>query len=79
MLEPSNRMIYNQLSKPVKESAAQLSTESALYPEMPGNLSLLTTKRPGKGAWPIPWMSLWGKTAAASGGVAVSAVSAARS
>ena len=66
-LEPSNKMIHNKISKPVKENAAQLSTESTLYPKMPGNLSLLTTKRSGKGAWPIPWKSLLGKTAAACG------------
>lgn len=71
-LEPSNKMIHNKLSKPVKENAAQLSTESTLYPKMPGNLSLLTTKRPGKGAWPIPWKDLLGETAAACEGMALS-------
>lgn len=77
-LEPSNKLIHNKLSKPVKENATQLSTESALYPKMLGKLSLLTTKCLGKGAWPIPWKSLLGETAAACGGVALSVGNAAR-
>uniref|UniRef100_A0A2I3H4A8 FKBP prolyl isomerase 8 n=1 Tax=Nomascus leucogenys TaxID=61853 RepID=A0A2I3H4A8_NOMLE len=74
-LEPSNKV---KLSKLVKKHAAQRSTETALYRKMLGNPSRLPAKCPGKGAWSIPWKWLFGATAVALGGVALSVVIAAR-
>ncbi|KAF6306225.1 FKBP prolyl isomerase 8 [Rhinolophus ferrumequinum] len=45
---------------------------------MLGNPSRLPAKCPGKGAWSIPWKWLFGATAVALGGVALSVVIAAR-
>ncbi|XP_033709865.1 peptidyl-prolyl cis-trans isomerase FKBP8 isoform X2 [Tursiops truncatus] len=77
-LEPSNKTIHAELSKLVKKHAAQRSTETALYRKMLGNPSRLPAKCPGKGAWSIPWKWLFGATAVALGGVALSVVIAAR-
>ncbi|XP_032774370.1 peptidyl-prolyl cis-trans isomerase FKBP8 isoform X6 [Rattus norvegicus] len=77
-LEPSNKTIHAELSKLVKKRAAQRSTETALYRKMLGNPSRLPAKCPGKGAWSIPWKWLFGATAVALGGVALSVVIAAR-
>uniref|UniRef100_A0A8C7BIU5 FKBP prolyl isomerase 8 n=1 Tax=Neovison vison TaxID=452646 RepID=A0A8C7BIU5_NEOVI len=73
-LEPSNKTIHAELSKLVKKHAAQRSTETALYRKMLGNPSRLPAKCPGKGAWSIPWKWLFGATAVALGGVALSVV-----
>lgn len=77
-LEPSNKTIHAELSKLVKKHAAQRSTETALYRKMLGNPSRLPAKCQGKGAWSIPWKWLFGATAVALGGVALSVVIAAR-
>ncbi|KAL1766988.1 peptidyl-prolyl cis-trans isomerase FKBP8 isoform X1 [Sigmodon hispidus] len=77
-LEPSNKTIHAELSKLVKKHAAQRSTETALYGKMLGNPSQLPAKCLGKGAWSIPWKWLFGATAVALGGVALSVVIAAR-
>jgi FK506-binding protein 8 len=77
-LEPSNKTIHAELSKLVKKHAAQRSTETALYRKMLGNPSRLPAKCPGKGAWSVPWKWLFGATAVALGGVALSVVIAAR-
>lgn len=77
-LEPSNKTIHAELSKLVKKHAAQRSTETALYRKMLGNPSRLPAKCPGKSAWSIPWKWLFGATAVALGGVALSVVIAAR-
>ncbi|XP_076978228.1 peptidyl-prolyl cis-trans isomerase FKBP8 [Tamandua tetradactyla] len=77
-LEPSNKTIHAELSKLVKKRAAQRSTETALYRKMLGNPSRLPAKGPGKGAWSVPWKWLFGATAVALGGVALSVVIAAR-
>nr|XP_005906928.1 PREDICTED: peptidyl-prolyl cis-trans isomerase FKBP8 [Bos mutus] len=77
-LEPSSKMIHAELLKLVKKHAAQRSTETALYRTMLGNPSRLPAKCPGKGAWSIPWKWLFGATAVALGGVALSVVIAAR-
>ncbi|KAM7327687.1 hypothetical protein ACRRTK_014054 [Alexandromys fortis] len=77
-LEPSNKTIHAELSKLVKKRAAQRSTETALYRKMLGNPSQLPAKCPGKRAWSIPWKWLFGATAVALGGVALSVVIAAR-
>ena len=77
-LEPSSKMIHAELLKLVKKHAAQRSTETALYRKMLGNPSRLPAKCPGKGAWSIPWKWLFGATAVALGGVALSVVIAAR-
>lgn len=77
-LEPSNKTIHAELSKLVKKHAAQRSTETALYRKMLGNPSRLPPKCPGKAAWSVPWKWLFGATAVALGGVALSVVIAAR-
>nr|XP_005898381.2 PREDICTED: peptidyl-prolyl cis-trans isomerase FKBP8 [Bos mutus] len=77
-LEPSNKTIHAELSKLVKKHAAQRSTETARYQKMLGNPSRRPAKCPGKGAWSIPWKWLFGATAVALGGVALSVVIAAR-
>ena len=73
-----SQTIHAELSKLVKKHAAQRSTETALYWKMLGNPSRLPAKCPGKGAWSIPWKWLFGATAVALGGVALSVVIAAR-
>nr|XP_058148730.1 LOW QUALITY PROTEIN: peptidyl-prolyl cis-trans isomerase FKBP8 [Dasypus novemcinctus] len=77
-LEPCNKTIHAELSKLVKKHAAQRHTETALYRKMLGNPSRLPAKCPSKGAWSIPWKWLFGATAVALGGVALSVVIAAR-
>uniref|UniRef100_A0A2K5NT04 Uncharacterized protein n=1 Tax=Cercocebus atys TaxID=9531 RepID=A0A2K5NT04_CERAT len=62
-LEPSNKTIHAELSKLVKKHAAQRSME---------------TPCPSKGAWSSPWKWLFGATAVALEGVALSVVIPAR-
>ncbi|XP_075759011.1 peptidyl-prolyl cis-trans isomerase FKBP8 [Pelodiscus sinensis] len=79
-LEPSNKTIHAELSKLVKKHAEQRNVETAMYRKMLGN--------PGTGSAPatckdksarsIPWKWLFGATAVALGGVALSVVIAAR-
>ncbi|XP_028906185.1 peptidyl-prolyl cis-trans isomerase FKBP8 isoform X2 [Ornithorhynchus anatinus] len=79
-LEPSNKTIHAELSKLVKKHAAQRDTESAMYRKMLGNPSPsgLPAKCQAKGPRSIPWKWLFGATAVALGGVALSVVIAAR-
>ncbi|XP_043832264.1 peptidyl-prolyl cis-trans isomerase FKBP8 [Dromiciops gliroides] len=79
-LEPSNKTIHSELSKLVKKHAAQRHTETAMYKKMLGTVgaSGLPTKSPAKGPRSIPWKWLFGATAVALGGVALSVVIAAR-
>ncbi|XP_074060842.1 peptidyl-prolyl cis-trans isomerase FKBP8 [Macrotis lagotis] len=79
-LEPSNKTIHSELSKLVKKHAAQRHTETAMYKKMLGTagVSGLPAKGPPKGPRSIPWKWLFGATAVALGGVALSVVIAAR-
>ncbi|XP_027708948.1 peptidyl-prolyl cis-trans isomerase FKBP8 [Vombatus ursinus] len=79
-LEPSNKTIHAELSKLVKKHAAQRHTETAMYKKMLGTAgaSGLPAKGPAKGPRSIPWKWLFGATAVALGGVALSVVIAAR-
>ncbi|KAL6107760.1 fkbp8 [Pungitius sinensis] len=79
-LEPSNKTIHAELSKLVKKNSEQRGAEQAMYKKMLGN--------PGGGGgsqkhqatptWGLSWKWLFGATAAAIGGVALSVVIAAR-
>ncbi|KAM9369175.1 peptidyl-prolyl cis-trans isomerase FKBP8 [Phaethornis superciliosus] len=79
-LEPSNKTIHAELSKLVKKHADQKNVETEMYRKMLGNPS--TPGAPGKCKdkvpWSIPWKWLFGATAIALGGVALSVVIAAR-
>uniref|UniRef100_A0A672UZ16 peptidylprolyl isomerase n=2 Tax=Strigops habroptila TaxID=2489341 RepID=A0A672UZ16_STRHB len=79
-LEPSNKTIHAELSKLVKKHADQKNVETEMYRKMLGNPS--TAGAPGKCKdklrWSIPWKWLFGATAIALGGVALSVVIAAR-
>ncbi|XP_051828283.1 peptidyl-prolyl cis-trans isomerase FKBP8 [Antechinus flavipes] len=79
-LEPSNKTIHSELSKLVKKHAAQRHTETAMYKKMLGTAgaSGVPAKSPAKGPRSIPWKWLFGATAVALGGVALSVVIAAR-
>ncbi|KAM9331455.1 peptidyl-prolyl cis-trans isomerase FKBP8 [Gastrophryne carolinensis] len=77
-LEPSNKTIHAELSKLVKKHADQKSVETAMYKKMLGNVASSTTKTPPKTSWSISWKWLFGATAIAIGGVALSVVIAAR-
>ncbi|NWU50914.1 FKBP8 isomerase, partial [Dromas ardeola] len=79
-LEPSNKTIHAELSKLVKKHADQKNVETEMYRKMLGNPS--AAGAPGKCKdklpWSIPWKWLFGATAIALGGVALSVVIAAR-
>ncbi|XP_026510722.1 peptidyl-prolyl cis-trans isomerase FKBP8 [Terrapene carolina triunguis] len=79
-LEPSNKTIHAELSKLVKKHAEQKNVETAMYRKMLGNASTSSTPAPCKDKSPrsIPWKWLFGATAVALGGVALSVVIAAR-
>ncbi|NXR11524.1 FKBP8 isomerase, partial [Semnornis frantzii] len=79
-LEPSNKTIHAELSKLVKKHADQRSLETEMYRKMLGNPSAAGTpgKCKDKLPWSIPWKWLFGATAIALGGVALSVVIAAR-
>lgn len=76
-LEPSNKTIHAELSKLVKKHADQKNVETAMYKKMLGNVAS-TTKSSSKTSWSISWKWLFGATAIAIGGVALSVVIAAR-
>lgn len=77
-LEPSNKTIHAELSKLVKKHADQKNVESAMYKKMLGNVSTSPNKPTRKQSWSISWKWLFGATAIAIGGVALSVVIAAR-
>ncbi|NXG15481.1 FKBP8 isomerase, partial [Grallaria varia] len=79
-LEPSNKTIHAELSKLVKKHADQRNVETEMYRKMLGNPGASSTPRKCKDKlpWSIPWKWLFGATAIALGGVALSVVIAAR-
>ncbi|XP_040273569.1 peptidyl-prolyl cis-trans isomerase FKBP8 [Bufo bufo] len=77
-LEPTNKTIHAELSKLVKKHADQKNVETAMYKKMLGNVSTSTSKPTRKSSWTISWKWLFGATAIAIGGVALSVVIAAR-
>ncbi|XP_042334060.1 peptidyl-prolyl cis-trans isomerase FKBP8 [Sceloporus undulatus] len=79
-LEPSNKTIHTELSKLARKHADQKSVETEMYRKMLGNTgtSSLPAKCKDKSSWSIPWKWLFGATAVALGGVALSVVIAAR-
>ncbi|XP_053321691.1 peptidyl-prolyl cis-trans isomerase FKBP8 [Spea bombifrons] len=76
-LEPANKTIHGELSKLVKKHTDQRNVETAMYKKMLGNMSSPTKATP-KTSWSIPWKWLFGATAVAIGGVALSVIIAAR-
>ncbi|XP_034562773.1 peptidyl-prolyl cis-trans isomerase FKBP8 isoform X2 [Notolabrus celidotus] len=78
-LEPSNKTIHAELSKLVKKNSEQRGAEQALYKKMLGNPTTSgTQKHRAKSSWSLSWKWLFGATAVAIGGVALSVVIAAR-
>ncbi|XP_066503326.1 peptidyl-prolyl cis-trans isomerase FKBP8 [Hoplias malabaricus] len=79
-LEPSNKTIHAELSKLVKKHSEQKGAEQAMYKKMLGNPpDMNTVEKPrGKSSWGLSWKWLFGATAVAIGGVALSVVIAAR-
>ncbi|XP_026161217.1 peptidyl-prolyl cis-trans isomerase FKBP8 [Mastacembelus armatus] len=81
-LEPSNKTIHAELSKLVKKHSEQRGAEQAMYKKMLGNptstSSSSTQKHQTKSSWGLSWKWLFGATAVAIGGVALSVVIAAR-
>ncbi|KAL8177746.1 UNVERIFIED_CONTAM: Peptidyl-prolyl cis-trans isomerase fkbp8 [Gekko kuhli] len=79
-LEPSNKTIHMELSKLAKKHADQKSVETEMYRKMLGTAgsSGPPTKCKDKSSRAIPWKWLFGATAVALGGVALSVVIAAR-
>ncbi|KAM3939960.1 peptidyl-prolyl cis-trans isomerase FKBP8 isoform 1-T3 [Leptodactylus fuscus] len=77
-LEPTNKTIHSELSKLVKKHADQKNVETAMYKKMLGNVGTSTNKQTPKSSWSISWKWLFGATAIAIGGVALSVVIAAR-
>lgn len=78
-LEPSNKTIHAELSKLVKKHSEQKGAEQAMYKKMLGNPeSSSAMKQQGRSSWGVSWKWLFGATAVAIGGVALSVVIAAR-
>lgn len=79
-LEPSNKTIHAELSKLVKKHSEQKGAEQAMYKKMLGNPagSSIPQKHRAKSSWGLSWKWLFGATAVAIGGVALSVVIAAR-
>ncbi|XP_029286330.1 peptidyl-prolyl cis-trans isomerase FKBP8 [Cottoperca gobio] len=86
-LEPSNKTIHAELSKLVKKNSEQRGAEQAMYKKMLGNpascsssssSSSSSQKHRAKSSWGLSWKWLFGATAVAIGGVALSVVIAAR-
>lgn len=80
-LEPSNKTIHAELSKLVKKHSEQRGAEQAMYKKMLGNPSSSsgsTQEHRVKSSWGLSWKWLFGATAVAIGGVALSVVIAAR-
>ncbi|KAM9848728.1 peptidyl-prolyl cis-trans isomerase FKBP8 [Aulostomus maculatus] len=78
-LEPSNKTIHAELSKLVKKHSEQRGAEQAMYKKMLGNPVSSSSQKPqAKSSWGLSWKWLFGATAIAIGGVALSVVIAAR-
>ncbi|XP_010870009.2 peptidyl-prolyl cis-trans isomerase FKBP8 isoform X2 [Esox lucius] len=80
-LEPSNKTIHAELSKLVKKHSEQKGAEQAMYKKMLGNPdsgNYGMQKHQAKSSWGVSWKWLFGATAVAIGGVALSVVIAAR-
>lgn len=79
-LEPSNKTIHAELSKQVKKHSEQRGAEQAMYKKMLGNPTSGSgsQKHRAKSSWGLSWKWLFGATAVAIGGVALSVVIAAR-
>ncbi|XP_054458928.1 peptidyl-prolyl cis-trans isomerase FKBP8 isoform X2 [Anoplopoma fimbria] len=81
-LEPSNKTIHAELSKLVKKNSEQRGAEQAMYKKMLGNpgggSNSGSQKKRAKSSWGLSWKWLFGATAVAIGGVALSVVIAAR-
>nr|XP_033810884.1 peptidyl-prolyl cis-trans isomerase FKBP8 [Geotrypetes seraphini] len=77
-LEPASKTIHSELSKLVKKHADQKTIETAMYKKMLGNPASPTVPKSKARSWAIPWKWLFGATAVAIGGVALSVVIAAR-
>ncbi|KAM3876111.1 peptidyl-prolyl cis-trans isomerase FKBP8 [Diretmus argenteus] len=81
-LEPSNKTIHAELSKLVKKHSEQKGAEQAMYKKMLGNPTSSSSssiqKHQAKSSWGVSWKWLFGATAVAIGGVALSVVIAAR-
>ncbi|XP_022615368.1 peptidyl-prolyl cis-trans isomerase FKBP8 [Seriola dumerili] len=80
-LEPSNKTIHAELSKLVKKHSEQRGAEQAMYKKMLGNPTSGSSniqKHRAKSSWGLSWKWLFGATAVAIGGVALSVVIAAR-
>ncbi|XP_016129290.1 peptidyl-prolyl cis-trans isomerase FKBP8-like, partial [Sinocyclocheilus grahami] len=78
-LEPSNKTIHAELSKLVKKHSEQKGAEQAMYKKMLGNpTNASLQKHRAKSSWSLSWKWLFGATAVAIGGVALSVVIAAR-
>ncbi|XP_061456971.1 peptidyl-prolyl cis-trans isomerase FKBP8 [Rhineura floridana] len=79
-LEPSNKTIHTELSKLAKKHADQKNVETEMYRKMLGNpeSSSPKSKCKDKSSRSIPWKWLFGATAVALGGVALSVIIAAR-
>ncbi|KAG7456811.1 hypothetical protein MATL_G00239860 [Megalops atlanticus] len=78
-LEPSNKTIHAELSKLVKKHSEHKGAEQAMYKRMLGNPAPVTSqKNRNKSSWSVSWKWLFGATAVAIGGVALSVVIAAR-
>uniref|UniRef100_A0A8C6SRK0 peptidylprolyl isomerase n=2 Tax=Neogobius melanostomus TaxID=47308 RepID=A0A8C6SRK0_9GOBI len=80
-LEPSNKTIHAELSKLVKKNSEQRGAEQAMYKKMLGNPPSTGSgiqKHKVKTSWGLSWKWLFGATAVAIGGVALSVVIAAR-
>ncbi|CAL8308870.1 unnamed protein product [Lota lota] len=80
-LEPSNKTIHAELSKLVKKNSDQKGAEQAMYKKMLGNpasVGNVSRKLHAKSSWGLSWKWLFGATAVAIGGVALSVVIAAR-
>ncbi|KAL1022989.1 hypothetical protein UPYG_G00035100 [Umbra pygmaea] len=81
MLEPCNKTIHSELSKLVKKHSEQKGAEQAMYKKMLGNPDSINggmQKHQAKSSWSLSWKWLFGATAVAIGGVALSVVIAAR-
>ncbi|KAG8594404.1 hypothetical protein GDO81_001190, partial [Engystomops pustulosus] len=72
------KTIHAELSKLVKKHADQKIVETAMYRKMLGNVSTSTNKPAHESSLSISWKWLFGATAIAIGGVALSVVIAAR-